>query len=202
MVQKLLINSVGERDFSAQETCHLLLQLPLVKSTRDYTILSLDGSRQVEERPEEDGVRATTPSILDHYICRPANQVFEGMSLLSFAQNYSIPKELGTSLKHQKMKVVTVRPYCPPDPDGPKYEQYCQQKLMLHVPFRHIDQLKGDKDTFTEAYASFLQSENVPVSLEDDIQRLTAHQLEHHDSDDEVLIFFFDWYLLYNHDIL
>ena len=27
-VQKLLINSVGERDYSAQETCHLLLQLP------------------------------------------------------------------------------------------------------------------------------------------------------------------------------
>ena len=50
VVQKLLINSVGERDFSAQ---HLLLQLPLVKSTRDYIILSLDGSRLVEERPED-----------------------------------------------------------------------------------------------------------------------------------------------------
>ena len=44
LIQKLLVNSVGERDFSAQETCHLLLQLPLVRSTRDYTILSLDGS--------------------------------------------------------------------------------------------------------------------------------------------------------------
>ena len=36
VVQKLLINSVGERDFSAfsaEETCHLLLQLPLIKST-------------------------------------------------------------------------------------------------------------------------------------------------------------------------
>ena len=49
VVQKLLINSVGERDFSAQETCHLLLQLPLIKSTRDFIILSLDGSRQVQE---------------------------------------------------------------------------------------------------------------------------------------------------------
>ena len=28
-VQNLLINSVGERDYSAQETCHLLLQLPM-----------------------------------------------------------------------------------------------------------------------------------------------------------------------------
>ena len=29
VVQKILINSVGERDYSAQETCHLLLQLPM-----------------------------------------------------------------------------------------------------------------------------------------------------------------------------
>ena len=188
VVQKLLINSVGERDFSAQETCHLLLQLPLVKSTRDYIILSLDGSRQVEEQPNQGDTtsRATAPSILDHYICRPANQVFEGMTLLSFAQDYSMPKELGTPPKHHKMKVVGVRPYCSPDPDGPKYEQYCRQKLMLHVPFRHVDHLKGSYASFAEAYAIFLQSGNVPSSLEDDIQRLTTHQLENDDSNEEV----------------
>ena len=43
-VQKLLINSVGERDFSAQETCHLLLQLSLFKASRDFVVLNLDGS--------------------------------------------------------------------------------------------------------------------------------------------------------------
>ena len=103
VVQKILINSVGERDFSAQETCHLLLQLPLIKSTRDHVLLSLDGSRQVEEqRPEQDASsRATVSSILDHYIQRPANATFEGMTLLSFSQNYSMPKELGTAPKHQ-----------------------------------------------------------------------------------------------------
>ena len=49
-VQKLLINSVGDRDYSAQETCHLLLQLPLICSSRDFTVLSLDGSRQVQNQ--------------------------------------------------------------------------------------------------------------------------------------------------------
>ena len=29
VVQKILINSIGERDYTAQETCHLLLQLPM-----------------------------------------------------------------------------------------------------------------------------------------------------------------------------
>ena len=102
VVQKLLINSVGERDFSAQETCHLLLQLPLVKSTRDYIILSLDGSRQVEERPEDGTSRATVHSILDHYVQRPADAVFEDMSLLTFSRNYTMPKELGTVPKLQE----------------------------------------------------------------------------------------------------
>ncbi len=72
--------SVGDRDYSAQETCHLLLQLPLIKSTRDYTILSLDGSRQVVEHPEQ-GDRATVPSYLDHYIHRPNSAVFQNMTL-------------------------------------------------------------------------------------------------------------------------
>ena len=53
-VQKLLINSVGERDYSAQETCHLLLQLLLVKASCDFTVLSLDGSRPVEDHLDQD----------------------------------------------------------------------------------------------------------------------------------------------------
>ena len=65
-------------------------------------------------------------------------------------------------------------------------QAYCKQKLMLHVPFHHVDQLKGTCDTFSEAYAIFLQSGNVSPSLEDDIRRLTEHQLEQEDNDDEV----------------
>ena len=69
-VHKLLTNSVGERDFSAQETCHLLLQLPLVLSTREFVYLSVDGTRVVEEKLTADEP-ATVPSCLDHYISRP-----------------------------------------------------------------------------------------------------------------------------------
>jgi len=35
-IQKLLINSVTERDISAQETCHLLLSIPLYHSSRNF----------------------------------------------------------------------------------------------------------------------------------------------------------------------
>lgn len=33
VVQKLMIKSVGERDYSAQETSHLILQLPMFRAT-------------------------------------------------------------------------------------------------------------------------------------------------------------------------
>jgi hypothetical protein len=71
-------------------------------------------------------------------------------------------KKPGTPPKHQKMWIALVRPYCSPDPRGHKYEQYCKQKLMLHVPFRHLEQLKGTCNSFAEAYALFLSYGKFP----------------------------------------
>ncbi|CAB4435574.1 unnamed protein product [Rhizophagus irregularis] len=40
--QRLLLHTVSERDYSAQETCHLLLGLPLYHSSRPFVILNLN----------------------------------------------------------------------------------------------------------------------------------------------------------------
>ena len=56
--------------------------------------------------------------------------------------------------------------------DGPIYEQYCEQKLMLHKPFRDESQLLNGHDSFTEAYADYLNTGNVPACLWDDIHWL------------------------------
>ena len=74
--------------------------------------------------------------------------------------------------------VVITRPYCPPDPAGSKYEQYCQQSLMKHKSFHQLTDLLAGHSTYAEAYAAFLQTENVPVSLEEDIFRLQHQQQE------------------------
>ena len=172
MVQKLLINCVGERDYSAQETCHLLLQLPMFKSSREFLVLSLDGSRAVHSELTE-GENATAPSIVDHYCARPASEAFESMTLLSFAQDYSLPRSLGDQPKRRNKKVVIIsRPYCSPDPSGPNYEQYCRQKLMQHKCFRNMADLLSGHATYAEAYAAFLTTANMQSSLEDDLHRL------------------------------
>jgi len=41
-VQKLLLHSVGERDIFAQETCHILLGLPLYHSSRQFVFLNIN----------------------------------------------------------------------------------------------------------------------------------------------------------------
>ena len=187
-VQKLLINTFGERDYSAQETCHILLQLPMYKASRSFTYLSLDGSRPVEGNAQE-GERATAHSVLDHYASRPTTPHFNSITLLDFTRQYTMPKELGTEPKKRTKKViVTPKPYCSPDPSGPNYEQYCRQSLMLHKPFRDINELKTGFNSFSEVYADFLQFGNIPHSLEQDIFSLQQHfsQTETTEGDEEV----------------
>ena len=180
VVQKLLINSIGERDYSAQETCHLLLQLPMYNASRDFVILSVDGSRLVELNSIERQP-VTTPSILDCYIARPSTPLFNDMTLLTFAKAYCRPKQPSVEpTRRRKEVIVVVRPYYSADRNGPQYENYCRQKLMLHICFRQISDLLGEYDTYAEAYADFLSSSIVPPSLQDDI-----HELEQISSDDD-----------------
>ena len=84
-VQKLLINSVRERDYSAQEICHLLLRLPMIKSSRDFILLCLDGSRAVEDRLE-NASSTTAPSVLDYYLVRPHTAQLNSITLFEYAQ--------------------------------------------------------------------------------------------------------------------
>ena len=41
-VQRLLLSSVAEHDISAQETCHILLGLPLYHSSQQFVFLNLN----------------------------------------------------------------------------------------------------------------------------------------------------------------
>ena len=66
-----------------------MLQLPMFKASRDFVVLSLDGSCAVDEHLDEDQP-ATVLSALDHYISRPATAQFQNMTLLCFVQQYTM----------------------------------------------------------------------------------------------------------------
>lgn len=184
VVQKLLTSTVGERDFSAQETCHLLLMLPMVRSSRDFVILSLDGSREVDDHLEQDKP-VTLESQLDQYCARPDTINFDKLTLLEFVQKYKVPKKKGDALIQRKKEVLVIpRPYCSSDPEGSCYEQYCKQKLMLHQPFRQFEDVLGGYDNHIIAYVALLKSGKAPPSLADDIQQLEIAPKQTSESDE------------------
>ena len=139
------------------------------KASRDFIILSLDGSRAVEDHLEE-GQHATVLSIVDHYMQRPDSPHFNTITLLEFARQYSMPKILGAEPSRRTRRIVVIpRPYVSSDPAGDKYEQYCCHSLMQYQPFRQMDDLLSGYDNYIDAYAAFMQSGHI---LEDDMYHL------------------------------
>ena len=67
LVKKLMIRSLGERDFSAQETMHLLMSLNLHSTT--FKVLPINGSRKVETNVDGEQL-CTKDSLLDTYAKR------------------------------------------------------------------------------------------------------------------------------------
>ncbi|GBB84587.1 hypothetical protein RclHR1_11160003 [Rhizophagus clarus] len=97
--QKLLIHTVGERDFLAQETCHLLLQISLYHSSQNFVNLNLnkEASRLLHDsgndiNNENNGIKKTDPSPLQRYCNRPTE--LNGLSLfrdlLNLTENYTL----------------------------------------------------------------------------------------------------------------
>ena len=119
----------------------------MFKSSHDFIVLSLDGSKEVEQNLNEDR-RATASSIVDQYIMRPTTSQFNCITLLEFARQYTMPRPPNPEPKRRSKKVVVIpQPYCSPDPDGPNYEQYCCQSLMQYKSFRQLSDLKESHDT-------------------------------------------------------
>ena len=50
------MKTFGERDFSAQETMHLLLSLKFYSTTFDVLPINLNGSRRVQTRVKDQSV--------------------------------------------------------------------------------------------------------------------------------------------------
>ena len=138
----------------------------MFKTSRDFVIPSLDGSRAVEDFLEE-GQRATALSIVDYYMGRPDSSHLN--SMLEFAHQYSMPKTLGAEPTPRSRHIVVIPLYVSPDPAGEKYEQYCRQLLMQHKFFRQMDDLLAGYDNYVDGYAAFLQSGHIPPCLEEDM---------------------------------
>ena len=69
-MKKIMIKLLGERDFSSQETMHLLLSLKLHSSSFQVLPVNVDGSRSVKRQIKDSNSSCTNDSILDKYAKR------------------------------------------------------------------------------------------------------------------------------------
>ena len=86
VVRKVLTEIVGDRDIGAQETCHMLQKLPLVKCSRSF--VSLNVKKQIFKRVSEhlDGEPPSTPFIVS-YMHRPPT--LEDLPLIEVARSWT-----------------------------------------------------------------------------------------------------------------
>ena len=119
-VQRIMIGSVAQRDYSAQETCHLLLQQPLYSASRPFVCLPLDGSRELAAELKSNE-STTVKNFVDKYKKRP--DIYENCSLIEFTQKYNFGKNDNVYTR-QNEAIVTTIPYVSSDPKSPTYDDY------------------------------------------------------------------------------
>ena len=94
VLRRFMLRAVGQRDFSAQETAHLLMSEPLYACSFGFVTLSLNGSRLVlKTLGTDDGRQATSPSALEDYADRSRHENefpdVTNINLVTFVANYS-----------------------------------------------------------------------------------------------------------------
>ncbi|CAG8821888.1 19167_t:CDS:1, partial [Cetraspora pellucida] len=146
-VQRLLLRSVAEHDISAQETCHLLLEIPLYHSSRSFVSLNLNkeaprwlrgtGSSENEANVRIKDVGRTVKSPLKIYWERPTE--FENFSLFRLNLTHKFTQNRWNKCKQEN--IVRIFPRPSPLRNGSQWVEFCRVKVLLHVRHRNIEQL-------------------------------------------------------------
>lgn len=140
LVRQLLISSVAERNYSAQEVMHLLMGWPLYHASRTMIVLSL----------RDDWVRLHGPSnsILSQYARR---EDLIHISLFEFAKSYRLSNE--QFVRRQKDVIVRLVPHIKLTEDQEENEEYYKLQCKLYVPWRgDFEQLKAPGQTWLDVY--------------------------------------------------
>ena len=201
-VTKLMNSLIAERDWSAQEVCHLLLDLPLQNSSREAVAIDCrhpDEQPQTYHLPEEDAdaepIRAAR-SKLHKYETRAEDA--ESVSYLTFLRCYYWHNSRRRGGRGAKPRVLSFYPIYKPHVS---MEDYSRVKLMLHHPFRHMRQLLEVDGTvygsFAEAYQyCSMAHSHEPDGYGDDLDTEIEELFEPADEDTDEQRILQSWELL------
>ena len=163
-VSKMLNKLIGERDWSAQEVSHFLLQLPVQGSSR--ALVSLDCRPEDVQRDLiaiDSGEVTAQRSVLQKYRDRLADTdtgsrdpALVGLSLFDCLQNWDWAK--WRVRPRASARVINYFPKYESELEGPSYGDYCRVRLMLHHPFIDWEDLLSVDGQLYESYIHAFQA--------------------------------------------
>ena len=191
VIKKVIMKTLGERDYAAQETMHHLLSLKFHSSLFNVIPVSLNGSHRVRTDVANDDNVCTNQSLLDLYANReqyncPADVV--NMNFVQFATKFKVVNGKLTKLPDNVVPRIFPTYSC--NPKGPNFPLYCIYQLLRYKPWKITpDNAWGvqepSEEVFITCWHEFLQTPyaqaNVPDWL-DKLQNVVQNQ-EEPDSD-------------------
>ena len=158
--KRLLTETLIERDIGAQETCHMLLELPLMESSRRFVNLNVSHEvfKSITLNNEENN-DDNTKCFIDGYKERPLSM--EGIALIDAAKSWIYNSKRKRENKwepREKAAIVRVFPRFTSVPPraSQKWAEFCFTELLLYKPFRDIDRDIGvDTDSIIQKWESF-----------------------------------------------
>ena len=185
ILRSAMLCAVGERDFSAQETSHMLLSLPLVNCTFNFVTVSLDGSRKLSES-EESGELILQDSVRDQYATR--DHSISALNFSQFVANYHVVH--GEVVKRSVPIIVRTFPSFSSNPQGENYNLYCKYQLIKYQPwtgnpFNALQSGLEEIDDYVTAYSDFLQTDIGKQCIPDFVKELDQAQKYRSQNDSE-----------------
>lgn len=130
-IQNLFIRTCSERDYSAQETFHIVMGWPLYHSSRSFVKVNVDNEQWMTIDQSNDDDRSSK-SVLDTYPQRPQAQ--EDMSLIQLFSHFY--KKGNRWVKRRTPAVIRVFPIR--RLNSLDKVAYYQQQVLLHVSWREL----------------------------------------------------------------
>ena len=207
MIKKLIMKSLGQRDYSAQETMHHLMSLKLVSSSFNVQPISLNGSRKIKSK-STNGDTATNDSPLDTYAKRAMyTRVIPDIMDLNFINFVTNYKVISGKLSAQPDNIIPrIFPVYSSNVQGPNFGMYCKYQLLKHKPW-HTTQdhawgnQPGTDEIYIRNWKEFLETSYAKKHVPDWHEKLqsvqnNAHEEQVAESCPEELLQREEWMLL------
>ena len=158
--QKMLSKLLTERDWSAQEVSHFLLDCPAFGSSRQFGSLCLAARWSRRLRGPDDNAVAgqdlEADDWRDRYYQRPSGAPYDSLSLYHWVKLWR-PARTRTDppVLRSKERIIRLWPaYSPHDPESDEYEDWCRARVLLHHPHRdrHTLDLRVDDEAWSAVY--------------------------------------------------